>query len=84
MSIIEKLQSVVNQLDANNLHLLQEIYSDNVVFEGKNIIISVISKIVFEEKIVYHHDYFDLDKMLYEQLPYLGPIIKLIKKRLGQ
>lgn len=139
MSVIDRLQNVFNQLNANNLHLLKEIYADNASFEdpahriyginnltnyfsnlysnigsckfifnsttvadktaflewnmhlthpklnkGKVVIVSGISKIIFDEKIVYHRDYFDLGEMLYEQLPYLGAIIKQIKKRLGQ
>lgn len=35
-------------------------------------------------KVIYHHDYFDLGKMLYEQLPLLGRLIRVIKRRLGQ
>jgi hypothetical protein len=34
-----------------------------------------------EDKVIYHRDYLDLGSMLYEQLPLLGKIIKLIKKR---
>lgn len=34
--------------------------------------------------IVLHRDYFDLGQMVYEQLPLLGPIVKLIRKRMGK
>lgn len=34
-------------------------------------------------KVMVHRDYFDLGAMLYEQLPLLGPLVRLIKGRLG-
>ena len=34
-------------------------------------------------KVRVHRDYFDLGAMLYEQLPLLGPVVRLIKGRLG-
>ncbi|PMH46765.1 transcriptional regulator [Vibrio sp. 10N.286.49.B3] len=37
----------------------------------------------FENKVIYHRDYFDLGAMLYEHLPLLGSIVKRIKARLG-
>lgn len=52
--------------------------------KGNTVIVSGISKIIFEEKIIYHRDYFDLGQMLYEQLPYIGFVIKKIKRKLGQ
>ncbi|GAB3241277.1 nuclear transport factor 2 family protein [Pseudaeromonas pectinilytica] len=36
-----------------------------------------------EGKVRVHSDYFDLGAMLYEQLPLLGPLVRLIKGRLG-
>lgn len=38
----------------------------------------------FQERVIYHRDYFDLGEMLYENLPLLGAVIKTIKQRLGQ
>ena len=34
-------------------------------------------------KVMVHRDYFDLGSLLYEQLPLLGPLVRLIKGRLG-
>lgn len=34
-------------------------------------------------KVIVHRDYFDLGAMLYEQLPLLGPLVRVIKGRLG-
>jgi hypothetical protein len=35
----------------------------------------------YEDKVIYHRDYLDLGSMLYEQLPVLGKLIKLIKNK---
>ena len=35
----------------------------------------------YEDKVIYHRDYLDLGVMLYEQLPVLGKLIKLIKQK---
>ncbi|AOW75517.1 transcriptional regulator [Colwellia sp. PAMC 20917] len=35
----------------------------------------------YEDKVIYHRDYLDLGAMLYEQLPVLGKLIKLIKQK---
>ncbi len=37
-----------------------------------------------EGKVYYHRDYFDLGAMVYENLPVLGRIVSLVRKRLGQ
>ena len=34
-------------------------------------------------KVYFHRDYFDLGAMLYEHLPLIGPIMRSIKRRLG-
>ncbi len=34
-------------------------------------------------KVIYHRDYLDLGSMVYENIPVLGSLIKLIKKKLG-
>jgi len=38
----------------------------------------------FQGRVIYHRDYFDLGEMLYENLPFLGLVIKSIKSRLGK
>ncbi|MFT6207210.1 MAG: hypothetical protein ACJA0T_001116 [Colwellia sp.] len=35
----------------------------------------------YEDKVIYHRDYLDLGAMLYEQLPVLGKLVKLIKQK---
>lgn len=42
-----------------------------------------VMKFNSQNKVIYHRDYLDLGSMVYEQLPVLGPLIKLIKKKLG-
>jgi len=37
----------------------------------------------FEEKIVYHRDYFDSAEMLYRHLPVFGRVIQFIEKRMA-
>ena len=42
------------------------------------------SYLEFEQgKVSLHRDYFDMGEMLYEGLPVLGKVIRLIKKQLG-
>ncbi|MGD8171507.1 nuclear transport factor 2 family protein [Vibrio sp. TRT 21S02] len=53
--------------------------------KGKNIEVSGVSHLKFSEgKVIYHRDYFDLGEMLYENLPFLGRVVKGIKQRLAQ
>jgi len=50
--------------------------------KGKDVIVYGTSHIKSKDgKVVYHRDFLDLGAMLYEQLPVLGKIIKLIKDK---
>lgn len=51
--------------------------------KGNEIIVPGISKVIFNDKIISHRDYFDLGAMLYEKLPCIGGIIRKIKNNLG-
>jgi hypothetical protein len=53
---------------------------------GQPVAVDGMSYLQFDEhgKVLYHHDYFDLGALLYEQLPLLGSIIKTIKRRFGR
>ena len=51
---------------------------------GKIFSVPGVSIIRYEDKIYSHRDYFDLGAMLYEQLPLLGGLIRMIKRKLGQ
>ena len=49
---------------------------------SKNIIeVPGSSEIRFNEKIYYHRDYFDAGKMIYENVPVVGRMVKYIKKQ---
>lgn len=37
----------------------------------------------FEQYVIYQQDYYDLGSLVYEQVPLLGKLIKIIKKRLA-
>lgn len=129
-----------HKLDRHNLHLLNEVYHPDVVFEdsahrlegrralcdyfqalyanvtqcefiiheqqqvgdsgfitwtmelqhpnlkrGKPIRVNGASHLKFsQQQVVYHRDYFDLGEMVYENLPLLGAVIKIVKQRLSQ
>lgn len=49
---------------------------------GKLLSLTGNSHIKYQEKVIYHRDYFDAGAMVYEQLPVMGFVIKQIKKRL--
>ncbi|MCA0937005.1 nuclear transport factor 2 family protein [Vibrio alginolyticus] len=136
---IGSVVEVYQKLDKQNLHLLDEIYHPDVVFEdsahrlegraalydyfqslyanvnrcdfmideqqqvgdtgfliwrmelqhpklqnGAPILVNGASHLKFSQgQVIYHRDYFDLGEMLYENLPLLGSVIKIVKQRLG-
>ena len=43
-----------------------------------------ISHIMYDEKITYHEDIYDLGAMVYEHLPLLGGITRYVKRNLGK
>ena len=50
--------------------------------KGKDVVVYGTSHIKSKDgKVIYHRDFLDLGSMLYEQLPVLGKIIKLIKEK---
>ncbi len=137
---IGSVVEVYQKLDKHNLHLLEEVYHPDVVFEdaahrlegrtalydyfqslytnvircdfviaeqqqvgdigfltwtmellhpklqnGAPILVHGASHLKFSQgQVIYHRDYFDLGEMLYENLPLLGAVIKIVKQRLGQ
>ena len=52
---------------------------------NKGAVINVpgVSHLEYSEKIDYHRDYFDLGAMLYENIPWLGALIRAVKRRLA-
>jgi limonene-1,2-epoxide hydrolase len=49
---------------------------------SKNIIqVSGATEVRFNQKIYYHRDYFDAGKMIYENIPVVGHVVKFIKNQ---
>lgn len=59
-------------------------YAHKKINNGQSISVDGTSYLKFSEKIDSHRDYLDLGQMLYENLPLIGPVIKIIKKRASQ
>lgn len=53
--------------------------------DGAPVTVEGATRLEFDEagKVCLHRDYFDLGAMLYEQLPLLGSVVRIIKGRLG-
>lgn len=50
---------------------------------GEEFIVSGVSEILFEGNLVaYHRDYFDMGAFIYEKVPVLGRIVRILKSRL--
>jgi ketosteroid isomerase-like protein len=56
-------------------------YSHPKLSKGQLINVEGMSQLKFSAKIFAHRDYFDLGQMLYEQVPFLGGLIGLLKNR---
>ncbi|MGX9462309.1 nuclear transport factor 2 family protein [Shewanella sp. A14] len=56
-------------------------YSHPKLNKGQLINVDGMSQLKFEDKIYSHRDYFDVGQMLYEQIPFLGGLIGILKKR---
>ncbi len=52
---------------------------------GRHIEVTGCTYLTFDQgKVTFHRDFFDLGEMLYENLPIIGKLIKVLKKQLGQ
>ena len=52
---------------------------------GKPVVVHGISQLKFggrEGKVIYHRDYFDMGAFIYEYIPVLGQVIKMVKRKL--
>ncbi|WP_372871923.1 nuclear transport factor 2 family protein [Shewanella sp.] len=136
---IQRLMELYRHLNANNLELLDDVYSNDVVFcdpvhrieglvalktyfvqmyqdlrsinftfhqvmddgqhamlvwtmafshpklaSGKLIRVDGVSQIAYDQQIEFHRDFFDLGAMVYEHIPGLGALLRLLKRRIGQ
>lgn len=86
----------VNTLNFCRFHYISELLSEDKAFvhwhmefshpkiaSGKTITMPGMTEVHFSDRIFYHCDSYDLGAMLYEHLPFVGPIIRRIRKILG-
>ncbi len=52
--------------------------------KGKLIVVRGVTHIICEDKIIRHEDSFDLGSMLYQNIPFIGPQIKVLKKYMAK
>lgn len=50
---------------------------------GKTLELTGNSHLLFNDKVYYHRDYFDVGSMLYEHIPLMGFAIRRVKKKVG-
>ncbi|MGI1943576.1 nuclear transport factor 2 family protein [Shewanella glacialipiscicola] len=71
----------VQQSDGQASLFWQMQYRHPKLNKGQLISVDGMSQLKFNDKIYFHRDYFDLGQMLYEQVPFVGGLIRLLKTR---
>lgn len=71
----------VQQSDSQASLFWQMQYRHPKLNRGLLIRVDGMSQLKFNDKIYFHRDYFDLGQMLYEQVPCVGGLIRLLKTR---
>lgn len=71
----------VQQSDGQASLFWQMQYRHPKLNKGQLIRVDGMSQLKFNDKIYFHRDYFDLGQMLYEQVPCVGELIRLLKTR---
>lgn len=71
----------VQQSDSQASLFWQMQYRHPKLNKGLLIRVDGMSQLKFNDKIYFHRDYFDLGQMLYEQVPCVGGLIRLLKMR---
>ena len=71
----------VQQNDSQASLFWQMQYRHPKLNRGQLIRVDGMSQLKFNDKIYFHRDYFDLGQMLYEQVPCVGGVIRLLKTR---
>ncbi|MCU7993976.1 nuclear transport factor 2 family protein [Shewanella glacialipiscicola] len=69
----------VQQNDSQASLFWQMQYRHPKLNRGHLIRVDGMSQLKFNDKIYFHRDYFDLGQMLYEQVPCVGGLIRLLK-----
>ncbi|WP_136806654.1 nuclear transport factor 2 family protein [Desulfosediminicola flagellatus] len=56
------------------------------IHAGQRVTVPGTSFLKFDSanKVYFHRDYFDIGAMLYQHLPIIGPVVKMINRRLAQ
>jgi hypothetical protein len=69
--------------DADYLVTWQMSFTSARINKGKPIHVDGVSQLrIKNDRITYHRDYYDLGQMIYENIPFLGRLIKRIKRTL--
>ncbi|MEJ2761065.1 MAG: nuclear transport factor 2 family protein [Gammaproteobacteria bacterium] len=58
-------------------------YAHPKLNRGRDVRVEGVSRIIFDEKVFYHRDYFDAGALLYEHLPILGGVIRTVKRNMS-
>ena len=88
-SLYQNLRSIhfeyIDEMTTRNNALLtwRMDFSHRSIRKGRIISVTGATHLKFNEKIFYHHDYFDTSTMLFEHLPVIGIILKWIRKRIS-
>lgn len=78
----------IKQINQQGQHVFvswQMHFSHPKLKAGKTISVEGVSELqIVNDKIVFHRDYYDMGEMIYQNIPILGYLIRLIKNRLAQ
>ena len=97
-SLISLFKSLYQNLDGCQFKFHKKVTSDDGIFLSWTMLIrhkkirkGAVTRVegasflrARDGKIFYHRDYFDLGAMVYENVPMLGTLIRVIKSNLGQ
>lgn len=68
----------------NHVVTWQMVFTSSRMNKGQPIAVDGITVLkIADDRVVYHRDYYDLGQMVYENIPFIGRLIKKIKKALS-
>jgi limonene-1,2-epoxide hydrolase len=70
-----------NEIVTCNSAVLTWVMTLRTLFPKQTIVVPGVSMLNFTNRIISHHDYFDVGAMMYERLPLLGRLLRWIKKK---
>jgi hypothetical protein len=90
------MENVCANVEECKFEFLDQLYSDEAAYikwdmyfrhpklaSGELLKVRGVSQIYYNDRIYYHEDFYDLGAMVYEQIPLLSLLTKLLKKRLA-